>query len=143
MADHAHPLSPHLERRVVRFQDVDAAGVVFYARVFDYFHDAYVSFLRAAGAPLEDALRSRTWAAPLKHAEADYRQPLRFGQEVSVALVAVEVRDAEYVIRYRISAGDDVACEGMTVHVSVHPDTFRRQPIPDTLRAALRRLPPS
>ena len=25
-----------------RFQDCDAAGIVFYARVFDYFHDAYV-----------------------------------------------------------------------------------------------------
>lgn len=126
---------------MVRFQDVDAAGVVFYARVFDYFHDAYVSFLRAAGAPLEDALRSGAWAAPLRHAEADYRQPLRFGQAVTVTLVAADVGDSEYAIRYRIDADGDVACEGSTTHVSVDPGTFRRRPIPDPLRAALQRLP--
>lgn len=128
---------PEADRRVVRFQDVDAAGVVFYARVFDYFHDAYVAFLRAVGVPLEDALRDGDWAAPLKQAEAEYRRPLRFGDVITVRLTAAEVEETEFVIRYRIETEDGVACEGRTVHVSVDPQTFRRRALPDDLRSAL------
>jgi 1,4-dihydroxy-2-naphthoyl-CoA hydrolase len=127
----------YTESRTVAFQDVDAAGIVFYARVFDYFHDAYVSFLRARGVPLETALRDGSWVAPLRRAEADYRRPLRFGAAITVALVRLELEETEYRIGYRIDTADGVACEGETVHVSVDPATFRRAPIPAFLRRAL------
>ncbi len=127
----------HTERWVVAFQDVDAAGIVFYARVFDYFHDVYVGFLRSRGSPLEAALRDRTWVAPLRHAEADYRRPLRFGDAIEVSIVGVEVSETEFSVRYRIEAAGGVACEGRTVHVSVDPETFRRNEIPAALRHAL------
>jgi len=129
----------HIDHRVIAFQDVDAAGIVFYARVFDYFHDAYVSFLRARGVPLEAALRDRSWVAPLRRAEADYRRPLRFGDEVGVAVVGVDVSDTEFTVRYRIGGADGVACVGETVHVSVDPETFRRAAVPEVLRRALER----
>lgn len=127
----------HVEPGVVRFQDVDAAGVVFFARIFDYFHDGYVSFLRSRGAPLEVALSDGSWAAPLRHAEADYLRPLRFGEAFTVALVEVDVEETEFRIGYRIDRGVEAACVGMTRHVSVDPKTFRRTALPDTLRRAL------
>jgi 1,4-dihydroxy-2-naphthoyl-CoA hydrolase len=127
----------HTDRRTVAFQDVDAAGIVFYARVFDYFHDAYVSLLRARGEPLEAALRDGSWVAPLRRAEADYRRPLVFGDEIRVSLVRIDLGETEYRIRYRIETDGGVACEGETVHVSVDPRTFRRAPVPVGLRAAL------
>jgi 1,4-dihydroxy-2-naphthoyl-CoA hydrolase len=127
----------HIDRRIVAFQDVDAAGIVFYARVFDYFHDAYVAFLRARGAPLELALQDGSWVAPLRRAEADYRRPLRFGDEIGVTIAGLELTDTEFRIRYAIETAAGVACEGETVHVSVDPVTFRRAPIPAALRQAL------
>ena len=125
------------ERRVVRFQDVDAAGILFYARTFDYFHDAYVAWLRERGAPLESALRSGEWAAPLHRAEAEYLRPLRFGDALDVALVSVRVGETEFTIDYRIDREGETACVGRTLHVSVDPVTFRRSPVPAPLRAAL------
>lgn len=132
-----HVSTPHSEKRIVAFQDVDAAGIVFYARVFDYFHDAYVAFLRSRGAPLEAALRDGSWVAPLRHAAADYRRPLRFGDEITVVMAAIELEETEYRISYRIETPEGVACQGETVHVSVDLHTFRRTPIPDVLRTAL------
>lgn len=129
------PLYTH--RRVVAFQEVDAAGIVFYARIFDYFHDAYVAFLRERGAPLEAALRDGSWAAPLRHARAEYHRPLRFGDEVRVRVVAIDIDETEYRVRYTIESDAGVACEGETVHVSVDPETFRRAPLPEVLRRAL------
>lgn len=128
----------HSDPRTVRFQDVDAAGIVFYARFFDYFHDAYVSFLRARGVPLETALEDGSWVAPLTRAEAAYLRPLRFGDDVDVTILEPLVSDTEYVIRYRVELDGEPACVGRTVHVSVDPATFRRAPVPAPLDRALR-----
>lgn len=127
----------HTERRVVRFQEVDAAGIVFHARIFDYFHDAYVGLLRDRGAPLERALRTGEWVAPLTRAEAEYLRPLRFGDEIEVVIVAVEVAETEYFVSYRIDLDGEAACVGRTRHVSVDPETFRRAAVPEVLRRAL------
>ncbi|MGK7311138.1 MAG: acyl-CoA thioesterase [Candidatus Longimicrobiales bacterium M2_2A_002] len=127
----------HGHRRVVAFQDVDAAGIVFYARVFDYFHDAYVDFLRDRGAPLEAALRDGAWVAPLTRAEAEYLRPLRFGDEVEVVIAAIDLAETEYTVEYRVELKDGVAAVGRTRHVSVDPETFRRAPVPGILRRAL------
>jgi 1,4-dihydroxy-2-naphthoyl-CoA hydrolase len=131
----------HTERRVVAFQDVDAAGIVFFARVFDYFHDAYVGFLRARGAPLEAALQDGSWVAPLRHASADFRRPLRFGDQIAVSVARVVTEATEYRVHFRIDAGGGLACEGETVHVSVDPATFTRSPLPELLRRALESPP--
>ena len=123
--------------RTVRFQEVDAAGILFYARIFDYFHDAYVAFLRAGGAPLERALEDGSWVAPLNRAEAEYLRPLRFGEEIDVIVAGVEIEETEYTVEYRVERGGEVAAVGRTRHVSVDPVEFRRAPIPDVLRGAL------
>lgn len=127
----------HAQDRVVAFQDVDAAGIVFYARVFDYFHDAYVDFLRDRGAPLESALLDGAWVAPLTRAEAEYLRPLRFGDEIEVIVAAIELDETEYAVEYRLEHEGRVAAVGRTRHVSVDPETFRRAPVPEVLRHAL------
>lgn len=127
----------YTEARVVRFQDVDAAGIMFYARTFDYFHDAYVGFLRARGAPLERALRDGSWVAPLTRAEAEYLRPLRFGDEIEVSIVGVELEETQYRVSYRIDLAGEPAAVGRTRHVSVDPATFRRAGVPDVLLRAL------
>lgn len=127
----------HVERSTVRFQDVDAAGIVFYARVFDYFHDAYTAFLRARGVPLERAIADGSWVAPLRWAEAEYLLPLRFGDELVASIVEAELAETEFRLGYRLDVEGEPACVGRTLHVSVDPATFRRAPIPDVLRAAL------
>src|SRR5690349_4057971 len=87
---------------VVRFQDIDAAGIVFYPRILEYFHDAYVAFLAAHGAPLHEALQTGSFLAPIKHCEADFMAPLRFGEQVGVALVRGLVAGSVVTIGYRV-----------------------------------------
>lgn len=129
----------------VRFQDTDAAGIVFYARVFDFFHDAYAALLTAAGAPLHQVIARREWAAPLVHAEADYVAPLRFGDEIDVLVGPCSVDAGKLVNRYRIVGRGEPASArpkmtGSTVHIYVDPRTFQRTAIPDALIQSLRTL---
>lgn len=139
----------------VRFQDVDAAGIVFFARILDYCHDGYVAFLSAAGCPLHVSLQQKAWIAPLVHAEADFIRPLRFGELLRIHLVAARLRGSVYTLGYRLERAPDAAAApgaaapgevvavGQTVHIVVEPQGFTRVPLPEAMRTALERLQPS
>lgn len=127
---------------IVRFQDVDAAGIVFFARVLDYMHDAYVAALGELGTELASVLRSRAFAAPLRHAEADYFSPLRFGDVVIVHIVAAHVEATEIVLGYQIAhkTTGTVTAVGQTVHTFVDPKSFERIPVPEAIAQGFRAL---
>jgi YbgC/YbaW family acyl-CoA thioester hydrolase len=130
------------EERMVRFQDVDAAGVIFYPRAFEYFHDLYVSYLARIGLPLTEALETRSFAAPIRYCEAHYFKPLRFGDQVEVALVQAHLEQTEITLGFRVTRCSDgqVAFVGQTVHTFVEPGSFSRIEAPAGLRAALSKL---
>jgi len=125
--------------RRVRFQDVDAAGIIFYPRILEYMSDVYIAMLMSAGWDLPTELRTGTVGTPLVHAEADYLAPLRFGDEVSVEVVGVKLGETSFTVGYRVrTATGKVAAVGQTVHVCLDRTTFRPQAIPPVLREMLR-----
>ena len=119
----------------VRFQDIDAAGIVFYPRILEYFHDAYVELLSVRGVALDAALRDRRWLAPIKHAEADFLAPLSFGDVVDVELVRALVAGSVLTLGWRASAGGRAVAVGHTVHVFVDA-RFQKVPVPEAVAAA-------
>ncbi|MCA9490399.1 MAG: acyl-CoA thioesterase [Myxococcales bacterium] len=123
----------------VPFHHVDAAGIVFYGRVFEWFHELYVAFLADVGFPLPEQLRGGT-IAPLAHADADYLSPLRFGDPIRVAMVQSGVTADRVRLGYRVTGPSGPAVVGSAVHVFVDPRTFQRTPMPPGLRAAFERL---
>jgi 1,4-dihydroxy-2-naphthoyl-CoA hydrolase len=126
----------------VRFQDVDAAGIVFFPRIFEYFNDAFLEFLEQGGQAAHQALREQTCGLPLRHAEADFLSPLRFGDRIEVALVDAQVEATQVAVAFRIRMLPDgaVAAVGRTLHVCVDLASFKRTEIPAELRAVLERL---
>jgi len=132
----------HASRMSVRFQDVDAAGIVFFARYFDYVHLAYEEFLAKNGNRLAEVLREGRWAAPLKHAEADFLSPLRFGDELEVQLVAANAASSDLSLGWclrKVSTGKPVTVCGVaqSVHTFVDVPSFEKRSIPDELLSAL------
>jgi 1,4-dihydroxy-2-naphthoyl-CoA hydrolase len=132
----------------VRFQDVDAAGLLFFARYLDYVHDTYVAWLEAIGQPLPRVLAERSWAAPLRHAECDYLQPVRFGDELRVQLVLAHIASTEISLGFRLALGPSPLGSGQTValaqtvHTFVDLKTLERKEVPEEIRAALAELVP-
>ena len=128
-----HPTPP-------RFQDVDAAGIVFYARLFAYFHDAYVAFLASLGSDmaLHRAIEEADFLIPLVHAEADFKAPLRFGDEATTTVSVHRIGEKSYTTSYQIYRGDgQLAAQGQTVHACANKGDFRSRPLPEALRAGL------
>lgn len=123
--------------RNVRFQEVDAAGTIYYSRVFEYFGDCYVELLERGGVSVPAIMAQQAWFAPLVHAEAAYLAPMRFGDAVTVSIVRVKAGTSAATVGYRIVSpeGRGLAV-GHTVHVWVDTKTFRPCPIPSDVRAA-------
>src|SRR4051794_27042027 len=96
----------HAEARSVRFQDVDAAGIIFFPKILEYFHDAFMAMLAAAGLDLKVILADGSWGMPLIHAEADYLRPLRFGDPIVVEIAVVRLGDRSVTIGHRAKTSD-------------------------------------
>jgi acyl-CoA thioesterase FadM len=83
-------------------------------------------------------LKRGSWLAPVRHAEADYFKPLRFGDEVTVEICRAHLAETEATLGYRIARaeGGEVCAVGQVVHTFVDV-SFKRIPIPDAVRRAL------
>ena len=125
--------------REVRLQDVDAAGIVFFARLLEYSSDVFVSFCAAHDINLAEVLRHKRWGAPVRHVEAHYLRPLVFGDRVEVALVGAYLEETQATLGYRVArlADGTVTTLVQVLHVFVDAVTFARRPVPDELRLAL------
>lgn len=126
-----HPLT-------IRFQDIDAAGILFFARVFDLFNDTQMACVEALGLSVPQALRDGTWGFPLVHAEADYRAPMRFGDRVIVTVESVTLGTTSMTWCYRVRDGERTLATGKTVHAFVDMKAFVSIAVPDDIRMALK-----
>ena len=126
-------------QRDIRIQEVDATGIVYFARCFEFASDAFVSFCAAYGIALAEVLRDRQWGAPFRHAEADYFKPLRFGDCAQISIVGRHVETTEVTLGYRIARLSDqsVAAVVQASQVFVDGTTFERRPIPSDVRGVL------
>lgn len=125
--------------RPVRFADVDAARIVFFARFLEYCHDA----LEALFAPLEGGysamINRRDLGVPSVRVEVDYRAPLRYGDTARVETEVERVGRTSIVFVHTIRRLEDsVECAVVRqVVVTTSLSGMRPVPVPDDLRAVL------
>jgi 1,4-dihydroxy-2-naphthoyl-CoA hydrolase len=122
------------ERRKVRFQEVDAAGVLFYPRLLEYFSDAYLGLLASGRVDLWGRIADGSFRTPIVHAEADYLAPLRFGDTATVEIAGARAGERSFTLGFRVLRQDGtLAAVGQVVHMSIDQATFKSTPLPDDL----------
>lgn len=125
-------------RLTVPLQDIDAAGVVFFAHLFRYAHDAYEHFMRELGFPLERIITEARYHLPLVHAEADYRQAITHGEELVIQLQLTELGEKRFKLHYHcLDTAGRPRAELHTVHVATAAGATGAITLPDDLRQAL------
>jgi len=132
--------------RPVRFEDVDAAGFVFFGRFFEYVHEAMERFFdglppRPGGASpgYVDLITKRRVGFPAVHVSADYKTPLRYGDVARVTLSVAKIGNSSVTFRYAITRPSDGADIATIEHVVVATalDTATKLPLPADVRALL------
>jgi 1,4-dihydroxy-2-naphthoyl-CoA hydrolase len=129
---------PFEHKRRVRFQDTDPAGIVFFANIFVYCHEAFEELLRAVGMPLETIIASREQVLPLAHAEADFKKPFRVGVLVTVRAGVAKIGDRSFRMQYEmVDEKGELLATVATVHVAVDPASGRSTPLLPRIREGL------
>jgi 4-hydroxybenzoyl-CoA thioesterase len=129
---HCHPID-------VRFGDCDPAGVVYFPRFFDWFHQAMESwFDQALGLPYSEVLQR--YGFPAVHTEADFIKPCSMGERIRVLLRVGKVGASSFRLDFEVMGPtDDARVRGHTVVAMIgvladESDHFRPVRIPVELR---------
>jgi 1,4-dihydroxy-2-naphthoyl-CoA hydrolase len=133
---------PFIYQRTIRFQDTDAAGVVYFANTLAMCHEAYEESLIAAGIEVWKFFSTSAIALPIVHAEADYRHPAFCGDRHEIILTPSSTSHHGFEIRYEIYGEGDrdrLIAQALTRHVCINPVNRERQSLPQQVLDWLKR----
>src|ERR1700690_134917 len=122
--------------RAVRFEEVDAARIVFFARFLNYAHEAMEALLAGLDGGYVRLVNDRRLGLPAVHVSCDFRSPLRFGDVARIQTCATRIGNKSVTFRYdffRKSDGADVATVEHVCAVT-DIDAMRAVPVPDDVR---------
>ena len=133
------PTNAFVFRRAVRFDEIDAAGFVFYAKLVALAHEGLERMLEAAlpGGYARFVVERRI-GLPCVHLEADFSGALRFGDAMEVAMRVARFGRSSVAFDVRVSRGDGAQCAKLAYVVACSDLTVPKSvALPDDLRAAL------
>jgi 1,4-dihydroxy-2-naphthoyl-CoA hydrolase len=115
--------------RTIRFQDTDAAGVVYFANILAICHEAYEASLAASGINIKSFFSNNSEIAiPIVHARVDFFRPLFCGDQVLIELIPAQITDEKFAINYKIET-DAVVAKAITKHVCIDTKTRTKKAI--------------
>ncbi len=125
--------------RTVRFNEVDAARIVFFARFLDYCHDALEELFGALPGGYARLTMTDDVGIPSVRVEVEYKSPLQYGDvaviEVSVESIGTKSVTFRHVIRRK---SDGVECASVRqVVVTARLSRLGAVPVPPAVRALL------
>ncbi len=136
----------HVYRLRVKFGDCDPAGIVYYPKFFDWFHQAMESwFDEVLGSPYASVIRDQLLGFPAAHTQADFKAPCAIGEDLAVEVRVAKVGRSAVHLEFRVRSdpGDITKAIGSTVVVTVSLDPanehhLRPIPLPPDLGARIR-----
>jgi len=129
-----------IERIAVRWGDMDTMGHVNNAKYFTYCESARMSYFRAVR--MEEHFAAGRFGPALAAAQLNFRQQVRHPAEIEVATRVTEIGRSSFKMEYTLvrAADRERVADGSGVIVWVDYSTGRPAPLPEELRAAIRRF---
>ncbi len=127
---------------LVRFGDIDHAGVVYYPRFFNYLHMAFEDFFtEALGMPLHEIIDQRRLGFPIVHAESDFMKVLKYGDRIRVEVYLVREGRTSMTFGFDVvrEEGDILSARARITNAVIDRDSFKAVPCPEDLKALFRR----
>lgn len=119
---------------LVRFGDLDAAGIAYYPNLVNFLHEAFEDFFAGhVGRPYPEVYREGL-GFPTVRVEMEFEAPVRYGDRVAVTLTVERVGRSSVQIRYAGAVAGRPVFRARNVAVVVDMTTFRPVPLPAWLR---------
>ena len=125
--------------RPVRFEEVDAAGIVFFARFFGYAHEAMEAFFADVDGGYSGLILTRRIGLPAVKTGAEFSSPLRYGDVARIETTSTRVGGRSADLRYVLTCGERLAA--VVTHTVVTTDlrSMRSCEMPADVRRVLER----
>ena len=124
---------PFTYNRTVRFQDTDAAGVVYFANVLGICHEAYEESLKASSINLKDFFTNPPVGFPIVHASVDFLRPMFVGDKLLISLIPQKIGGDKFEVTYEITVAEVVVAKAITRHVCIDASSRSKQELTDEI----------
>lgn len=123
--------------RTVRFQDTDAAGVVYFANVLSMCHEAYEASLAAFNIELKSFFSNPLIAIPIIYTSAGFRRPMYCGDKLQIEMISQQLDEHIFEINYQIigiSPNQELLATAITRHICIEPNTKTKTLLPEKIQ---------
>ncbi len=130
-------LMQFIYNRTVRFQDTDAAGVVYFANVLSMCHEAYEASLAAFNIELKLFFSNPLIAIPIIYTSAEFRRPMYCGDLLQIEMISQQLNEHIFEINYQIvniSQNPELLATAITRHICIEPKTKTKILLPEKIR---------
>ena len=129
---------PFTYHTTVQLHQTDAAGLIFFSRIFELAHDAYQSWMNAIGFGLDKMLADDVYLLPLVHAEADYKNAFHIGDPITIHLKVARIGETSFSLDYDLARQEVLHVRVKTVHVFMAKTSGKAKPLPEQLVCAMK-----
>ena len=121
-------------RILVRFGDLDAAGIAYYPNLVNFLHEALEDFFTGHVGRSYPEIFGEGIGSPTVKVEMEFLSPVRYGDWVDIGVVVEHVGRTSLRVRYDASVGGRAVFRARNTMVIVDLKTFRPTPPPPWLR---------
>jgi YbgC/YbaW family acyl-CoA thioester hydrolase len=119
---------------LVRFGDLDAAGIAYYPNLVNFLHEAFEDFFTGhVGRPYPQVFEEGL-GSPTVKLEMEFLSPVRYGDHVDVEVVVEHVGTSSVRVRYSASVEGRPVFQARNTMVIVDMESFRPTAVPGWLR---------
>lgn len=125
--------------RPVRFEEVDAAQIVFFPRILAYGHEALSKLLDELEGGYVELVVKRRIGLPTVHLEVDFTAPLRFGDVARFELGVTKIGRSSCTFRANVTRTHDGAKVATILYVCAVTDLsgLKAIELPEDVRRVL------
>jgi len=119
---------------LVRFGDLDPAGIAYYPNLVNFLHESFEDFCAGhVGRPYPELYREGIGFPSVK-LEMEFLAPVRYGDHVDVDVTVEHLGRSSVRIRYEASVKGRAVFKARNTSVAVDMSTFRPMDLPPWLR---------
>jgi 4-hydroxybenzoyl-CoA thioesterase len=128
-----------VHERPVRFEDVDAAQIVFFPRVLAYCHEAMAELMARVDGGYAKLVVERRIGLPTVHVDVDFTAPLRFGDVARMEVTVSRIGRSSCTFEMSVSRVRDGAAVARVKLICASTDlsTLRSVALPADVRRVL------
>lgn len=123
--------------RSIRFEEVDAAGIVFFAHFLGYAHEAMEHFFDGLDGGYCRLIVERKIGLPAVKVEVSFTSPVRYGERLRIETTTTHLGTRSATLRYRMlrAATGELCAEVAHTVVTTDLACMRSCAMPDDVRA--------